>query len=60
MDNQDKEAIRPRSKQERAAYIAGYAAAIIDITDNGMDTAVTWLQEMAEMDGLVQAPNAQN
>jgi hypothetical protein len=25
-----------------------------------MDTAVTWLQEMAEMDGLVQAPNAQN
>lgn len=60
MPDEDIEAIKPRTKTERAAYIAGYAAAIIDITDNGMDTAVTWLQEMAEMDGLVQPPNAQN
>jgi hypothetical protein len=56
----DENAIRPRSKSERMAYVQGFAEAISMIDKEGMPAAVDWLRQMAELDGLVPRENAQN
>jgi len=42
--------IPPRTKDERRAYVSGYANAIIDIDKSGIDTARKWLREMLDLD----------
>lgn len=60
MADKDPELIKPRTKAERAAFIHGFAEAVKMISDEGMDASVQWLRDMAEMDGLLQSPHAQN
>lgn len=42
--------VRPRTKEERVAYMSGYANAIRDVVERGVDGARRWLMEMVEIE----------
>lgn len=42
------EALRPRTKDERRAWLAGYADAVLAVADGGFDYAVEQLRVLAD------------
>ena len=49
--------IDPRTQRERRAYLDGYASAINDVSERGIDDAVRWLRMMIECeleDGVIE------
>lgn len=45
--------IRPRTKDERRAYMAGYADAINSTDDHGLETARAFLHTMVETEAVI-------
>lgn len=41
---------QPRTKQERKAYIDGYANALSDVKESGITVAAQWVSEMVELE----------